>query len=84
MGLSARFSRLLIASLLAGGAVHAQQTPPQNLLPQMSVPTPVQPAPSEEAIAPAPAPFWPLADAKQLLSVIETIGKRGLLPRDYA
>ena len=85
MGLNAHFSALLISSLMMGSAVQAQQAPPQDILPQMSVPTPVQPAPAEETIVPtpAPAPFWPLADAKQLLSVIEAIGKRGLLSRDY-
>ncbi len=85
MGLNAHFSTLLITSLMMGGAVQAQQAPPQNLLPQMSTPAPVPTAPAEEAAAPAPAPApsWPLADAKQLLSVIEGIGKRGLLARDY-
>jgi murein L,D-transpeptidase YcbB/YkuD len=83
MGLNGHFSALLIISLMMGGAVQAQQAPPQNLSPQMSTPAPVPPTPAEEAAVPAPAPSWPLADAKQLLSVIEGIGKRGLLARDY-
>ena len=83
MGLNGHFSALLIISLMMGGAVQAQQAPPRNLSPQMSTPAPVPPTPAEEAAVPAAAPSWPLADAKQLLSVIEGIGKRGLLARDY-
>ena len=84
MGLSARFSPLLIASLMMGNAVQAQQMPPQDILPQTGVPAQNPPAPAEDVMAPAPAPFWPLADAKRLLLVIEGISKRGLLSRDYA
>jgi len=85
MGFNAHFSALLITSLMMGSAAQAQQAPPQTLLPQMNTPTPAPSAPTEEAVSPAPtpAPFWSLADAKQLLSVIEGIGKRGLLTRDY-
>ncbi|MFM7029048.1 MAG: L,D-transpeptidase family protein [Chakrabartia sp.] len=54
-------------------------------LPQAEQPSPGPAATSAAAPeeAPQPAPHWALSDATSLLGVIQSVGKRGLLPADY-
>jgi murein L,D-transpeptidase YcbB/YkuD len=63
----------------AGGPVTPQAPVPGN--PDYA-PQPVQ-APPSVAPAPLPPPVWNLADAQELLSYIQAIGKEGLNPADY-
>jgi murein L,D-transpeptidase YcbB/YkuD len=83
---------LLRTSLLAGFAalltlpVAAQDVRPQPVLEDDAVPVS---APAGEALTLPPAPRypsvmqWPVAHARKLLTVIESIGAEGLDPADY-
>ena len=89
-------SRTLVAALaLASAASAIAQVAPDPIAPlptakgqlpasqlpasQLPVPLPTPPAPPVVL----PPPFWPLADATDLLSVIQSVGAEGLTPRDY-
>jgi murein L,D-transpeptidase YcbB/YkuD len=80
------------ARLAAAQPQGTSQTPPPIALPPP--PGPVElpqaqgiigatPPTAMEEEAPVVAPHWALGDARQLLAVILSIGKRGLLPADY-
>jgi len=56
---------------------------PASILPPETTPPPTTPAPPPPPVI-LPPPFWPMADAQELLSVIRSIGSEGLSPKDYA
>ena len=81
------------AALTIGAAAEAQTGRPDPLAPA-GTPAPavpgVQPAGTVPAVPPPPPapivlppPAWPVADAMDLLSVINAIGSEGLSPGDY-
>ncbi len=85
-----------IAFSAALSATSGAQAAPQDLLPPVTqtapapTPAPASPAagdqpPGVPTLAPAVEPLavWTLGDARKLLSVIENIGKRGLIAADY-
>ena len=86
--------RILQAALLLTGATPAfAQAAADPIGPASPTTTPaIPPAATGPAPVPTPPPppvvlpppFWPVADAQELLSTINGIGAEGLAPRDYA
>ncbi|MCA1652943.1 MAG: L,D-transpeptidase family protein [Sphingomicrobium sp.] len=85
-------SRMMVAALaLTGGSIALAQRPADPIAP---LPTPgAQQMPSAPLVTPPPPPappvvlpppLWSVADAQELLSVIQSIGIDGLAPADYA
>lgn len=78
-----------LLALFAAGTAIAQQNPSPPvatpLTPAPVLSSPPAGAPSDAGPAPetAPAPYWSIADATKLLSAIQAIGKKGLIPADY-
>ena len=75
---------MVAALALASAAAAVAQVRPDPIAPLPAQATPV-PAP---VVAPPPVvlppPFWPLADAQELLTVIQSAAAEGLNPKDYA
>ncbi|MEO5641350.1 MAG: L,D-transpeptidase family protein [Sphingomicrobium sp.] len=89
--------RALVAALVMGGAplASAQVTPRDPMAPLPASGQPVSILPPQVAPPPPPAPvvppppvvlpppFWPLEDAQELLSLIQSVGADGLSAKDY-
>ena len=84
--------RLTVAALalVSGAMALAQPAPSDPMAPMPTAPatTPVPilapPVPVPAPIVVLPPPFWPVEDAQELLSVIQSVGSEGLNPKDYA
>ena len=84
-------SRTLVAALaLASAASAIAQVTPDPIAPLPSaggqqpaatLPTPLPVPPAPPVVL--PPPFWPVADAADLLSVIQSAAAEGLTPKDY-
>ena len=89
MDLKARFYALAIVSLLGSDAARLTAAPPPLAPPLQPAPPVVQPPANSAAVPADPAqavvadPTWGLDTAGQLLAIIQTVDKRGLIPADY-
>jgi murein L,D-transpeptidase YcbB/YkuD len=74
----------LATAQTAPAASNSQRPVGQTAAPTAAQPAGTQPA-APDALAPAPLPpaVWTVADAQQLLAVIQSIGAEGLDPLDY-
>jgi murein L,D-transpeptidase YcbB/YkuD len=86
-------SRSMVAALaLASAGTALAQVRPDPIAPLPVPGTPIVQAPPAQPIAPVvvpppvvlPPPVWPIADAQELLTTIETVAADGLSPKDYA
>ncbi|MEO7657393.1 MAG: L,D-transpeptidase family protein [Sphingomicrobium sp.] len=68
---------------IPGPPVLSQPMPgqPVSIMPPVTAPPLPMPAPAPVVL---PPPFWPIADAQELLSVIQSVAAEGLSPKDYA